>query len=400
MCSLRTCQYALRQNCLRLDLLDCEDILLCCSGRIGLVFFGCWCWCWMVAAEVFQNFMKLSSCFCHRVWLQQRRLWGNWGFHSFWGTCRDTILCGVVFVGDLWRDKKEHLVLASRRKGELEKHKIQVGISTCCCAFGSNALGWLPSHLVRCAFCCLFLTSRHGIQNQFHDHWPILHLLQPKWRERNHHKALSNDFGSWTPRWPFSNSTSSSAAVSSLVALGQFFFPCRTRFFPLAASTSLDLENSLTLRMLIRFPLLCKWGWKLRWKPLKVPNSYSVPFYELEFGQKKVELMGKFVFNCSRLFSVTHKISPMRFLALSLVLSGFLLLQKFLNFDFILACSLLCRTQIYQCLLVFFTCFHVKVHWFFHWFSIITRNKPILFIFFVRNVLRTTAATKSVYMPV
>ena len=28
------------KNCLRLDLLDCEDILLCCSGVTDLVFFG------------------------------------------------------------------------------------------------------------------------------------------------------------------------------------------------------------------------------------------------------------------------------------------------------------------------------------------------------------------------
>ena len=27
------------KNCLRLDLLDCEDILLCCSGGTDLVFF-------------------------------------------------------------------------------------------------------------------------------------------------------------------------------------------------------------------------------------------------------------------------------------------------------------------------------------------------------------------------
>ena len=28
------------KNCLRLDLLDCGDILLCCSGGTDLVFFG------------------------------------------------------------------------------------------------------------------------------------------------------------------------------------------------------------------------------------------------------------------------------------------------------------------------------------------------------------------------
>ena len=33
--NVRSCK-----NCLRLDLLDCEDILLCCSGGTDLVFFG------------------------------------------------------------------------------------------------------------------------------------------------------------------------------------------------------------------------------------------------------------------------------------------------------------------------------------------------------------------------
>ena len=62
------------KNCLRLDLLDCEDILLCCSGGTDLVLFGlsgC-TWftiqdsrhfllslqrCWMVAGEAFQIFV-------------------------------------------------------------------------------------------------------------------------------------------------------------------------------------------------------------------------------------------------------------------------------------------------------------------------------------------------------
>jgi len=49
------------------------------------------------------------------------------------GVCRDTILCRSVFVGDLWRYKKEHLVLASLRNGDFGKLcKIQLGISNCC----------------------------------------------------------------------------------------------------------------------------------------------------------------------------------------------------------------------------------------------------------------------------
>ena len=55
---------------------------------------------------------------CHQVWLQQRRLSGTCQFHSFRGVCRDTILCRLVFVGDLWRHKKEHLVLALLRNGD------------------------------------------------------------------------------------------------------------------------------------------------------------------------------------------------------------------------------------------------------------------------------------------
>ena len=69
-----------------------------------------------------------------------------------------------------------------------------------------------------------------------------------------------------------------SAYLYSLVAFGQLPFPCRTRFFRLAASTSLYLENSLALRMLIRLAFSCKYRWKLRWKPLYVPGSYPVPF--------------------------------------------------------------------------------------------------------------------------
>ena len=42
------------------------------------------------------------------------------------------------------------------------------------------------------------------------------------------------------------------------------------------------------------------------WKPIKVPGSYSVPFClstEMKiFGQKNVKLIGRYVFNCSRLF--------------------------------------------------------------------------------------------------
>ena len=83
MCSLRTCQCTLRKDCLRLDLLDCEDILLCCSGGTDLGFFGLsgctWLttrdsrhfslslqrW-WMVAIGAFQIFMTAQL--CNEVW--------------------------------------------------------------------------------------------------------------------------------------------------------------------------------------------------------------------------------------------------------------------------------------------------------------------------------------------
>ena len=62
------------KNCLRLDLLDCEDILLCCSGGTDVVFFalGRCTWltsqdsrhfslllerCWMVAVKAVQIFV-------------------------------------------------------------------------------------------------------------------------------------------------------------------------------------------------------------------------------------------------------------------------------------------------------------------------------------------------------
>ena len=50
------------------------------------------------------------------------------------GVYPDTTLCHLVFVSDLWRDKKEHLVLIWLRNGAFETLcKIQLGILTCCC---------------------------------------------------------------------------------------------------------------------------------------------------------------------------------------------------------------------------------------------------------------------------
>ena len=77
------------KNCLRLDLLDCEDILLCCSGGTDLVFFGLsgctWLTmhdsrnlslslqrCWMVAVEAFQ-IVWLLSCSMKFGWTSASR---------------------------------------------------------------------------------------------------------------------------------------------------------------------------------------------------------------------------------------------------------------------------------------------------------------------------------------
>ena len=71
------------KDCLRLDLLDCEDILLCCSGGTDLCDFGLsgctWLTtqdsrhfslslqrCGMVAVEAFQIFMTAQL--CNEVW--------------------------------------------------------------------------------------------------------------------------------------------------------------------------------------------------------------------------------------------------------------------------------------------------------------------------------------------
>ena len=117
-------------------------------------------------------------CCCHRVWLQQSRHWGTCQIHSFRGVGRDTILCRLVFDGDLWRDKKEHLVLASLGNGDFEKLcKIQLGILTHCCLRALSVQRLSDGHdPVQYVFCCLFLTSTQGIRNQFLDQWPILCL--------------------------------------------------------------------------------------------------------------------------------------------------------------------------------------------------------------------------------
>ena len=156
---------------------------------------------------------KSSSCLWHRLWLQQRRLWETCRFHFFRGICRDTILCRLVFFGDLWRHKKEHLVLASLRNDDFEKLcKIQLGISICCCLRAlSVQMLFMTTILSGTCFAGIRIGIRFRITSQSPQHSLRLlpRALQPKWRERNHHKALCNDFGSWTHNWPFSNLFSS-----------------------------------------------------------------------------------------------------------------------------------------------------------------------------------------------
>ena len=55
------------KDCLRLDLLDCEDILLCCSGGTDLGFFGLSGCTWLAVASEMLN----DSCrdFSNDVWL-------------------------------------------------------------------------------------------------------------------------------------------------------------------------------------------------------------------------------------------------------------------------------------------------------------------------------------------
>ena len=109
---------------------------------------------------------------------------------------------------------------------------------------------WLPRNVFRIGFWIIgqaYITPTQLM---------ALILIPPaKMEGKKKQKILCNNLGSRTLKWPFSNSASSSASVSSLVAFGWFPFPWRTRFFHLAARTSLDLENSLSLRMLIRLAL-------------------------------------------------------------------------------------------------------------------------------------------------
>ena len=50
------------KNCLRLDLLDCEDILLCCSGGTQLVSFGLSGCTWLTIQDKRHFSLSLQRC--------------------------------------------------------------------------------------------------------------------------------------------------------------------------------------------------------------------------------------------------------------------------------------------------------------------------------------------------
>ena len=72
--------------------------------------------------------------------------------------------------------------------------------------------------------------------------------LNPKWSEKNHHNVRCSASGLWQPKALLSNNFSSSSLVNSRQAFGLFPRPCFTRSFLLAANTSLERQNSSSLR--------------------------------------------------------------------------------------------------------------------------------------------------------
>ena len=74
--------------------------------------------------------------------------------------------------------------------------------------------------------------------------------LKPKWSDRNHQSVRWRASGLWQPNSPVSNNFSSSSFVSSRHAFGLFPRPCFTRFFRLAANTSLERLNTSSWRIL------------------------------------------------------------------------------------------------------------------------------------------------------
>ncbi|KAJ7376174.1 hypothetical protein OS493_036288 [Desmophyllum pertusum] len=84
--------------------------------------------------------------------------------------------------------------------------------------------------------------------------------------------------GLWQPNSPLSNNFSSSSFVNSRQAFGLFPRPCFTRFFLLAANTSLERENSSSWRILMGSFNSLRRRCMLLWILERLSGSYSPPF--------------------------------------------------------------------------------------------------------------------------
>ena len=125
--------------------------------------------------------------------------------------------------------------------------------------------------------------------------------LNPKWSEKNHHSVRWSASGLWKPKAPLSNNFSSSSLVNSRQGFGLFPRPCFTRFFLLAANTSLERQNSSSLRILKDSFNSFRRHWMLLWKLERLSGSYSAPFclrtsYK-KFSKQFVKSISRYVFH-------------------------------------------------------------------------------------------------------
>ena len=84
-------------------------------------------------------------------------------------------------------------------------------------------------------------------------------------------------FGLWQPNSPLSNNFSSSSVVNLRNAFGLCPRPCFTRYFRLAANTSLERQNSSSWRILKGGFNSLRWRCLLFWKLEILSGSYSLP---------------------------------------------------------------------------------------------------------------------------
>ena len=80
-----------------------------------------------------------------------------------------------------------------------------------------------------------------------------------------------------SPHSPDSKRFSSSSSVNFRVAFDLLPLSCFTRFFLFATNTSLERENSPSLRMLNGSFFSPRYCWILFWKLLRLSGSYSQP---------------------------------------------------------------------------------------------------------------------------